>query len=231
VQTADSAPARQDEDRSGRVPGHGHGHAHDPHAAAGAHEPLGHRFESAEQWASHFDDPDRDAWQKPEEVARVMGLRPGQVVADIGAGTGYFLKHLSNAVGATGRVIAVDIEPDMVRYLTNRADQENLRNVEVRRGTPNDSALEPKSADRILLVNTWHHIPARVEYARALLGALRPGGGVYVVDYTMQTPHGPPRNHRLPADTVAQELRAAGFLVSVAEESLPRQYIIVGRPP
>src|SRR5882672_603308 len=83
------------------------GHTRDPEPARG---PLVHRFEHAEQWAKQFDDPARDAWQRPQEVVAALMIRPGMTVADIGAGTGYFEPWLSRAVGGSGMVLALDIE-------------------------------------------------------------------------------------------------------------------------
>lgn len=211
---------------------HGHGHGSADHEEAHGHGgkgPIGHRFEKAEQWVSVFDDPERNAWQKPDEVVALMGLHPGHTVADIGAGTGYFLPHLSKAVGTGGSVVGVDIEADMVRHMRERAEREGLPNVRVRQGRPDDAALHPATMDRILIVNTWHHIPNRPAYARKLRDALRPRGRVYVVDYTLDSPQGPPKAHRLPPERVIEELKAGGLDANLAEESLPLQYVVVGQ--
>lgn len=214
-------------DRSDHAHAHakGHDHEHGGHQ----HGPLGHRFEDAEKWVAVFDDPERDAWQKPDEVVRLMDLHPGHTVADVGAGTGYFLPHLSRAVGAGGNVIGIDIEPDMVRHMRERASREGLANVRARRAQPDNAGLPPASADRILIVNTWHHIPSRPSYARRLADALRNDGAVFVVDYTLESPHGPPKDHRLAPEQVVRELEQGGLRASLAQESLPRQYVVVGR--
>src|SRR5689334_3737130 len=117
--------------------GHDHHHNHDHDG----HQPLGHRFEHADDWTAQFDDPKRDAWQKPDEVVAALALQPGMTVADIGAGTGYFEARLSKAVGDSGKVIAVDLEADMVRYLGERATREKLANVEARQSTTDDPKL------------------------------------------------------------------------------------------
>lgn len=187
---------------------------------------MHHRFEKAEDWAPMFDDPQRDAWQQPDKVVAALALAPGMVVADIGAGTGYFEKRLATAVGANGAVIAVDIEPDMVRYLRERAHRESTPNVEARLGTADDPKLPAGSVDRILVVDTWHHISDRVEYAKKLASALRPGGFVLVVDFTLETKRGPPKAHRLAPEQVIDELTRAGLRASVVEVGLPDQYVI-----
>jgi ubiquinone/menaquinone biosynthesis C-methylase UbiE len=192
---------------------------------------MHHRFEKAEDWVPVFDDPKRDEWQQPDKVVAALQLKPGMVVADIGAGTGYFEKRLANAVGDTGAVIAVDIEPDMVRYLRERAHREGTPIVEARQGAPDDPKLAPRTVDRILIVDTWHHIADRVGYARKLAAALQPGGFVLVVDFTLESDKGPPKMHKLAPNQVVEELARAGFRASVVEVGLPDQYVVKATLP
>jgi SAM-dependent methyltransferase len=149
-------------------------------------------------------------------------------VADIGAGTGYFVPHLSPAVGGDGRVLALDVEPNMVAHMRDRFAKAGLQNTEARLVAPDDPGLDPGSIDRILIVDTWHHISDRERYSARLREALRPGGAVLVVDFTPESPHGPPAAMRLSADQVSAELAAGGFEVEILEESLPNQYVIRG---
>jgi SAM-dependent methyltransferase len=186
-----------------------------------------HRFDDAAAWAKVFDDPARDAWQEPERVIAALGLSPNMAVADVGAGTGYFTVRLARAVPG-GHVIATDIEPDMVRYLTDRATREQLGNVRAVLATADGPGLEPASVDRILVVDVWHHIHDRVRYAQGLASALRPGGQVAIVDFTREATHGPPPQHRLPPDVIIADLRAAGLDAALAPTRLPEQYIVVG---
>jgi SAM-dependent methyltransferase len=202
-----------------------HDHPHDhPHG----HGPLVHRFEKAEDWAREFDDPARDVWQRPAEVIAALRLAEGMTVVDLGAGTGYFLPHLSRAVGAGGKVLALDVEPDMVRYLRERAAREHLANVEPRLVPFDDPRLSPGSADRVLIVDTWHHIDSRAAYTARLRDALRPGGLVVIVDFTLASAKGPPPQHRLAPDRVVAELAAGGLDAHVVESRLPDQYVVVG---
>ncbi|HUS28043.1 MAG TPA: class I SAM-dependent methyltransferase [Kofleriaceae bacterium] len=203
-------------------------HQHHHHEHDDGHGPLGHRFEHADEWAPKFDDPARDAWQQPDRVVAALELTPGMIVADIGAGTGYFEARLSKAVGDGGKVIAVDIEADMVRYLRERATREGTANVEARQATPEGPPLAAASIDRILIVDTWHHIPDREAYAKKLAVALKPGGAVFVVDFTQETDKGPPREHRIPAEQVKRELEAGGLHASVVDVALPDQFVIKG---
>jgi cyclopropane fatty-acyl-phospholipid synthase-like methyltransferase len=205
-----------------------------PPAAEHAHHghgPLVHRFQSAAEWAKDFDDPARDAWQQPAVVVAALHLAPGQRVADLGAGTGYFLPHLSRAVGPSGKVLGLDIEADMVRYMTERAAREGLANVEARKVPLDDPGLAAGSVDRVLIVDTWHHIDGRAAYAARLRAALAPGGAVFVVDFKQDAHRGPPREHRIKPEQVVEELAQGGLAASITDVALPEQYVVVGRAP
>jgi predicted methyltransferase len=210
-------------------------HAADrPHQAGGGHAGHGghiHRFERAEDWARLFDDPSRAAWQKPDEVVSLLALRPGMSVVDLGAGTGYFLSRLSSAVGPSGSVVATDIEPDMVRYMNERAAREGMANVRAVAAPPDDVGVPPGSVDRILIVDVWHHVGDREKYAARMARTLRPGGMVAIVDFTLDARRGPPARHRLAPEKVMAELRAGGLTAELASESLPDQYVVLGRLP
>jgi predicted methyltransferase len=210
-------------------PAHGEHHHGDHHGHHGG--PLVHRFEKAEDWAKEFDDPARDEWQKPAEVVAAMKITPGMTVADIGAGTGYFEPHLSRAVGPSGKVLAIDVEPDMVRYLGERVKREKLENVEPRKGEFADPGLGTAAVDRVLIVDTWHHIDGREAYAKKLGEGLKPGGLVVIVDFTMEAKKGPPPEHRIAAEKIVAELASAGLSAEVVSETLPDQYIVVAKKP
>jgi ubiquinone/menaquinone biosynthesis C-methylase UbiE len=151
-------------------------------------------------------------------------------VADVGAGTGYFTPYLSRAVGSAGKVIAEDVEPDMVTWLGGRAKRENLANVEALLGTTEDPKLAPASLDRVLIVDTWHHIDDRPAFAKKLAAALKPGGVVLVVDFTLESPQGPPRHARLAPGSVAADLASGGLTAGVVEDAgLPYQYVVRGK--
>jgi len=196
-------------------------------SAACAHGHHAHGFERAEEWAKDLDDPSREVWQRPVAVVATMDVKKGMTVADLGAGTGYFLPYLSRAVGPRGRVLALDVEPDMVRYVRERAAREGLANVEARVVAADDPGLSPGSVDRVLVVSTWHHVAGREAYARKLLGALAPRGTVTVVDFLMDAKHGPPPPHLLDPGQVTRELESAGFEVGMVLPGLPEQYLLV----
>lgn len=186
-----------------------------------------HGFSGAEGWARVFDDPARDDWQKPKQVIEALKLAADAVVADIGAGTGYFTVRLAQAV-PQGRVYAVDLEPDMVKHIEQRARQMKLGNVTAVLAAADDARL-PAKVDRVLIVDTYHHIGSREAYFRRLAGSLKPDGEVAIVDYTRDSPIGPPAAARLPADEVKAEMQRAGYVLAAEHAFLPYQYFLVFR--
>jgi cyclopropane fatty-acyl-phospholipid synthase-like methyltransferase len=187
-----------------------------------------HRFSGAEKWAKVFDDPERDAWQKPHEVLQALKLAPDAAVADIGSGTGYFAVRLARAV-PNGRVYGVDAEPDMVRYLGERAKREGLANITSVAAAGGDPRI-PTPVDLVIVVDTYHHVPDRGRYFRALQKSLKPGGRLAIIDFTLDSPVGPPKRARIPAGTVKKELSRAGYTLAEEHTFLPHQYFLVFRP-
>ncbi len=201
--------------------------------SAGSHEPRStHRFDDPERWAAVFDDPERDSWQKPEEVLRFLTVREGAAVADLGAGTGYFTVRLARAVGPAGKVYAVDIEPSLVRYIGERARRERLEQVVPVLAEPHDPKLPDSSLDLVLVCDTWHHIGDRVRYLGRLARALRPGGRVAVVDFREgELPVGPPPGEKLTRAEILSEFAEAGWTPAGEYGGLPFQYVLVFAPP
>jgi len=184
-----------------------------------------HSFGGAEQWAHVFDDPGRDEWQKPHQVIQALALGPDAVVADIGSGTGYFAVRLANMV-PQGRVYGVDIEPDMVKYLAERAKREKRSNVVAIAGAADDPRL-PEKADLILMVDVFHHIDDRDRYFRKLRGSLKPGGRIAIIDFRLDSPDGPPPGARIAPDRVKAELKNAGYTLVQDHGFLPNQYFLI----
>jgi ubiquinone/menaquinone biosynthesis C-methylase UbiE len=187
-----------------------------------------HSFSGAEDWAKVFDDPKRDAWQKPHEVIQALALKPDAVLADIGAGTGYFAVRFARMV-PKGRVYGVDIEPDMVKFLAERAKREGLKNLTAVAGTPGDPRL-PEKADLVVMVDVFHHVADRERYFRSLRASLKPGGRVAIIDFRMDSRDGPPRSARIAPEQVKAELKSAGYAFVQEHGFLPNQYFLVFRP-
>jgi ubiquinone/menaquinone biosynthesis C-methylase UbiE len=190
-----------------------------------------HPFNDLQKWIEKFDDPGRDAWQKPEAVVRALGLAPGMNAADIGAGTGYFNRHLAAAVAPSGKVYAADIEPKMIAYMEERAVREKTPNVVPVLAAPDDPKLPEATLDVILIVDTYHHIDDRLRYFGRLKKALRPGGRVAVVDFhKRELPVGPSMEHKLPKEHVLGEMEAAGYRLVTEPTFLPYQYFLILEP-
>lgn len=210
-----SAPASPSAPPASSLAPHGHGHH-----GQGFHK----RFDGAEGWAKVFDAPDRAAWQRPDTVLDALELTPKSLVADVGAGTGYFSVRLARRV-PEGKVFAIDVEADMVRYLGERAKREGLPGLVAIQAEPNDPKI-PEAVDVVLVVDTLHHIDARDAYFVKLRSSLRPGGRVAIVDFAKGATMGPPPEHRLaPEEVVATAARAG--LTKVREVALPQQYVLV----
>ncbi|MGC4121703.1 MAG: class I SAM-dependent methyltransferase [Myxococcales bacterium] len=182
-----------------------------------------HRFDRAEEWAPRFEDPARDAWQKPDEVIAALALKADARIADLGAATGYFPVRLARKL-PEAQVVGVDIEPSMVDYLAKRARDEGLGNIQPVLGTPED----PKIAgpvDLVLVVDTYHHIQDRVTYFRRLAPVFAKGGRLAIIDFKPESRMGP--EHKLAPDRVTEELVQAGFALLVEHTFLPEQYFLV----
>lgn len=171
---------------------------------------------------------DRDEWQKPEEVVAALGLKPGQTVADIGAGSGYFSVRLARAVGPQGKVYAVDIQQDLMDHLAARAKKEGLGNLEPTLGSPEDPALAASSVDLIFICDVVHHIENRQAYYAKLAKALRPGARIAIVDfYKRELPVGPGVEMKIAKGAMIAELEQAGFALEGEHGFLPHQYFLV----
>jgi cyclopropane fatty-acyl-phospholipid synthase-like methyltransferase len=185
---------------------------------------MDHKFDDPARFAKSFDDPARDAWQMPSRVVDALQLKPGMTVADVGAGTGYFSMRLARVPGVS--VFAVDIEPKMVEYLQQRAQKERVTNLTaVLAGAAGPNLPEP--ADVILIVDTYHHLPNRPSYFRALRTSLKPGGRIAIVDFRKEAPDGPPAHFRFTPQQIQDEMKQAGYELQSSHDFLPRQHFLI----
>ena len=167
-----------------------------------------------------LEDPSRDEWQKPHEVVTALDLRPGETVADIGAGTGYFARRFAMH-GA--KVYAVDID-DRLLAIARKDAPPNLETV---LSAPDDPRLPAASIDTVFFCDVIHHIDGRPAYYAKLAKALKPDGRIVVVDfYKKELPVGPPPEMKLSEEQVIAELRAAGFKLAKRLDTLPYQYFL-----
>ena len=174
---------------------------------------------TADEFARVLDDPQRDTWQKPHEVVMALGLKPTEVVADIGAGTGYFAKRFARHAG---RVYAVDIAQKLLDIAKKNEPRLNLI-----LAAEDDPKLPAGAIDTIFLCNTLHHIDHRAAYLPKLKRALKPGGRVIIIDFHKRaTPVGPPVEHRIAEADCVKEFAAAGFRQTREWKMLETQYFL-----
>jgi predicted methyltransferase len=175
--------------------------------------------------------PERDRWQQPEQVVAALGLRPGAVVADIGAGSGYLLPHLSRAVGPGGRVYAQEIQAD---YLPALADHsESLGNVRVVLGTAADPGLPPRSVDCFILLTVYHEVQRPIRFLQTLRRAARPGARLAILDFDPDRVGypPPPAGHSVREAVVIGEAASAGWKLAERHEFLSSQFYLVFHGP
>ena len=199
---------------------HGDGEQHAGHA-------MPHSFADVERWSAVFDDPERDAWQKPAELVASLGIQPGQRVIDVGAGTGYFNPHLARAVGADGHVVGADIETTLVEHMQQRAVTDGTPNVTAVHITPTRPDFPQGGADWVLLVDTYHHIEDRADWFAHVAGQMGRQHRLVIVDFKPgELPVGPPPDHKIGPDQVTEELTGVGYVLERANtELLPHQFV------
>lgn len=171
--------------------------------------------------------PDRDAWQRPEQIMDALSISEASVVADLGAGGGWFTVRLARRVGPNGRVYAEDIQPEMIQSIVRRVEREGLHNVITRLGTPTDPKLDPRSLDAVLIVDAYHEVEQPVALLRNLAAALKPAGLVGIVDFKKDGGGpGPAMDERVDPEQVIANARAAGLELRKRETFLRYQFLL-----
>ena len=178
--------------------------------------------------ADWLDRPEREKEENPEGALDAIGIRPGMVVADIGAGTGYMSVRLAKRVGPTGKVYANDIQPEMLRRLRKNAEKAQLKNIETVLGTEVDPKLPAGQLDLVLLVDVYHEFSEPQKMLRKIRDSLKPSGRLVLLEYRKEDPSIPIITvHKMTVDEVKKELEAERFIFSQVIESLPRQHILI----
>ena len=176
--------------------------------------------------------PDRDLWQLPDQIMDTLGIAEGSVVADIGAGGGWFTIRLARRVGANGLVYAEDIQPQMLEATMRRVARESLRNVRPVLGTAEDPHLPAGALDAVLIVDTYHEIDSPDAMLRNIAKALKPQGRVGVVDFKRDgLGPGPALEDRVDPEQVVRDAEAAGLRLLRRETFLPYQFLLVFSRP
>ena len=171
--------------------------------------------------------PDRDAWQQPEKVMDALGIAEGGIVADLGAGGGYFTIRLARRVGPNGRVYAEDVQRQMIESIARRVNRENLRNVTTILGTASDPRL-PAPVDAVLIVGVYNEMAEPVALLRNVAADLKPNGRIGIVDFKKDGfGPGPALEEREDPERVIREAEAAGLRLIKRETFLRYQYMLV----
>jgi ubiquinone/menaquinone biosynthesis C-methylase UbiE len=177
--------------------------------------------------------PDRDVWQRPDHIMDALGIAEGSVVADLGAGSGWFTIRLARRVRPTGKVYAEDIQPQMIEVIKRRVARENLqRTVEFKLGTAEDLRLPENALDAALIVDAYHEMDQPVQLLRSAARALKQEGRIGIVEFTKSGGGpGPPMEERVDPDRVIREAKAAGLRLIAQPNILRYQYMLVfGKP-
>ena len=180
--------------------------------------------------ARWLDRTTREQEEAPEQALALIGLRPGMVVADVGAGSGYMTTRLARLVGPGGKVYANDIQAAMLRIIRDKAAAEQLSNIEIVQGSEMDTRLPENAIDLALLVDVYHELWHPQEILRSLRRSLKPGGQLVLVEYRKEDPRIPiAPTHRMSIADARTEVEAEGFAFDRVIEDLPRQHIIIFR--
>jgi ubiquinone/menaquinone biosynthesis C-methylase UbiE len=172
--------------------------------------------------------PDRDQWQRPDRIMDALGIADASVVADVGAGSGWFTIRLARRVGPQGVVYAQDVQQEMLNAITRRVQREGLANVRPVLGRGSDPRLPAASLDAVLLVDAYHEIQDRVTMLANIAKALKPQGRLGVVDFELEgSGPGPAADERVSPDVVTQDAARAGLRLVGTETYLPFQYFLI----
>jgi ubiquinone/menaquinone biosynthesis C-methylase UbiE len=179
---------------------------------------------------------ERESEERPQQTIAALEIRPGQTVADLGAGSGYYTFRIAPLVGASGKVLAIDVEPAMLRVVAERARRESVTNVETVRSSPRDPNLPAGSIDLLFMVDVYHELEYPYEMLREVHTALRPEGRVALIEYRAEDPKVMIKAvHKMSERQIIRELEAAGFRHLKTVRTLPVQHLVIfrkaGSPP
>ena len=189
-----------------------------------------HQLWDIDTYIQALERPERDEYQQPDKVIATLGLKPGMVVADVGAGSGYFTRRLAQAVGNTGQVIVIDVEQKMLDY--NKQELEKLGIADRAKfilAKPDDPSLPENAVDLVFLCNVYHHIEHQVDYFAKTKSVLTPNGRVAIVDFYRDERSGElgfPKHHLVPREQVITNMEYAGYVLSKEHTFLSRQYFL-----
>ena len=180
--------------------------------------------------AGWLDRSEREREEQPDKALDLIGIRPGLVVADVGAGTGYMTLRIAKRVGETGRVYANDIQPEMLEKLAENARLQNLNNIEPVLGAEGDAKLPAGKVDLAILVDVYHEFSRPQEMLQSIRRSLKPSGRLVLLEYKKEDPSIPIRpDHKMSVYDIKTEVEAEGFKLDKVIDSLGRQHIAIFR--
>ncbi len=212
TQRAEAAPPTATDDH------HSHDKKHGYH----------HNFSDTEKWIKKFEDPARDKWQQPDKTIEALDIHADDKILDIGAGTGYFSLRIAKAY-PQAKIYAADVEPNMIQYLRREGKKRSLAN-HFPLKVSGKKIKVPVKVNLILVVDTYHHIDDRIAYFSALQKQLLSNGRLAIIDFTPESPEGPPPEHRISKTNLEQEMNEAGYKLDKEITLLPYQYFLIFRP-
>jgi ubiquinone/menaquinone biosynthesis C-methylase UbiE len=178
--------------------------------------------------ADWLDRPERTMEENPDAALDALHLKPGMVVGDVGAGTGFFSLKMAKRVGPMGKVYSEDVQPEMLRLLRQNAAKAKLSNIETVLGSETDPKLPSGQLDLIILVDVYHEFSQPQKMLRRMREALKPNGRLVLLEYRKEDPTIPIRpEHKMSVQEVKTEVEAEGFQLADVIETLPRQHIII----
>ena len=178
--------------------------------------------------ASWLERPEREDEEAPSRALELLNLKPGMVVADIGAGSGYYASRIARRVGPTGRVLATDIQPGMIALLERRIASERLTNMTTVLGAPDDPKLPPNSIDLAIMVDVYHELQDPQAFLQRLKPAFKPGGRLALLEFRKEDPKIPILEvHKMSVAEVKQEMEAEGYAIDRVVGGLPWQHLIL----
>jgi ubiquinone/menaquinone biosynthesis C-methylase UbiE len=182
------------------------------------------------QGAPWLDRPEREREERPSLAIRELRLSPGMVVADFGSGSGYYTERLARAVGPTGKVLAVDVQPEMLQLVGARVQRLGLNNVELVRSAEADPRLPTGVVDLILMVDVYHELASPQRVLRAMKAALSPRGRIAILEFRKEDPDVPIREeHKMSVEQAVQEFGAEGYVLDRRVDALPWQHLLLFR--
>lgn len=188
------------------------------------------RMPNVMEYLDRLDRPERDHDQKPAQVVDALELKPGMHVADLGAGSGYFTRRFVEAVGETGKVYVIDVEPEALKYVEESLIRMHRRfEAEFILARPDNPKIPVESVDLIFVCDTYHHLEDRADYFRNVKTSLKPGGRIALIDFYHDERSGDPgfpKRHLVPREKVIEEMTTAGYRLAKEHRFLPKQYFL-----